>query len=93
MDPVHPRRHQERHEPPFEVDRQLEVAVVKDDGEGEHLLPQPQRVAIDPQQQHLRRPEPRRQRQLAEMEPQPGGAVEIQIDVVDRVKPPQERHR
>jgi hypothetical protein len=82
VDAVHARRDDDHRQPPFCVDRQCEVAVMKQDRQEQRLLVHVKCLAVDAKQQRLRRAEPRGQRQLAEMEPDARRAVEIAIEVM-----------
>src|SRR5437763_17042709 len=66
--------------------------MMEDDRQQQHLLPCAKRVAIDSEQQYLRRSKGGGQGELAEMKSQSGGRVEGEIDVMDGVEAPQLRH-
>ena len=91
MDGVHSRRHENPLQPSFDLDRQLEVAVMEDHRQQQASLPRAQRLVVDAEENDLRRSKSGRERELSEMKTDAGAAVEIEIDVMDRVKPPQHR--
>src|SRR2546423_4043955 len=91
MNAVHARRDDEPHEHALHVERQAHVRVMKEDRAEEDRLPQPQRMRIDADDDHLHGANGNRKQQLTEMEPQRRRRIEIAIDVMDKMETPEER--
>jgi GGDEF domain-containing protein len=92
MNPVHARRHDQPHEETLDAKRKPRVAVMEQDRREEDRLTQPERLRIDADDDHLRRADRNRKRQLAEVKAQSRRGVEIAIDVMDEMESPDERH-
>jgi len=92
VDAVHARGGQHAGQDALEPERQAGVAVVEQDGQKEEPLPELERARARAGGEHLERAVGRRDRHVGSVEAERGRAVEIEVDVVDQVEPPQERH-
>src|SRR5262245_5634004 len=86
---VKTRRHDEAGEKPLNVDRQFDVGVMKQNREEDDVLPDVERVGWDADYRNLHRAPWDRERELAGMETECGRRVEIAIDMMNQVEPPQ----
>src|SRR5262249_48606726 len=89
MNPMHPRRHQEQVQAPFQANWQAQVAVVKKRIGLENYFVERESRQRGANQEHLGDAEERREQDLAKMEAKPGRDIELRIDVVDVMKTPE----
>ncbi|GAC1347983.1 MAG: hypothetical protein NVSMB23_28160 [Myxococcales bacterium] len=92
VDAVHARRDEQEAQRPVEGERQPHVRMVELRGDEQRGLPGEERRDVDPDDRDLQRTEGHREQQLARVEPQGGGRVEVLVQVMGRVEPPEERN-
>src|SRR4029079_12492816 len=86
---VKTRRHDEAGEKPLNADRQFDIRVMKQNREEDDVLPEVECVGWDADGRNLHRTPWNRERELAGMEAECGRRVEIAIDMMNQMKPPQ----
>src|SRR5678809_1591290 len=89
---VKARRHDDASHEPLDANRQFDIRVMKQDREEEDVLPAPQCVGWNADCRNLHRPPWNRECELAGMKPECGRSIEIAIDVMNEVEPPQPRY-
>ena len=89
VDAVQTRRHDEAGEKSLNADRQFDVGVMNQYREEDDVLPDEECVGWDADYRNLHRAPWDRERELAGMEAECGRRVEIAIDMMNQVEPPQ----
>src|SRR5258708_13594545 len=90
MDAVHAGRHKHFIQQPFEADRQPQIAVMKKRVRLEDQFVSRKHPARETDQAHLHGAKGDRHRYLAKVKAKPSGNIEIGIDVMNVVKPPEQ---
>lgn len=88
MNAVHTRGHYEMDEPVFDRFWQLDVRVMKQNGNQQKSLPAEQHLRVNTDQQDLRESVRNRQCNLSEVEAERGRSIEIEINMMHGVKAP-----
>ena len=91
MDAVHARRHEHFVQEPLEADRQAQIAVMEEGVRLEDQFVNGKGPAGKTDDAHLHNAKNGRHRHFAKVKPETGGNIEIGVDVVDVVKPPEKR--
>src|SRR6266511_2830504 len=92
MDAMHSGRDEYARDYALDADGKFHIRVVKQNRDEERVLPQRQGVWCHANGDNLRRSPWDRHRQLAEMKSQCGRRIQIEVDVVHEMKPPQPRY-
>ena len=91
VDAVHAGRCQHASEDALEPERQADIAVMKQHRQKEATLPEFERPRTGTGGQHLQDAIRGRDRHVGGVEAERGGAIKVEVDVVDQVKAPQDR--
>lgn len=92
MDAVHARRDEEGQQTALPPRGQAHIGMMEEDAGDEPGLPEEVSGRREADEQDLRRAPGNGREQFAEVEAERGGGVEIEIDVMDKVESPEERH-
>src|SRR5262244_3522287 len=90
MNAMHTRRNNKVDEPVFDSFWQSHVRVVKQDGKQQESLPAEQYFRVNTDQQNLRDSIRYGECDLSEVEPEGGRSIQIEINVVDGMKAPEQ---
>src|SRR3990172_8207854 len=91
MDPVHSRSDDDPYQKPFHLKRQLPIAVVEFGCCLKDTLENQKQKRSHSKKRNLQAPEAYRKNHLHEMEPEGSRNIQIQIDMMHIVEPPEQR--
>ena len=90
---MHSRRYDEPVQAAFPFHRKSHVGMVKHDRQQERKLPRRLRQRSQTDQNDLARAPGQRKQHFAEVKPQGGGGIHIEVGMVDHMEAPQKRTR